>query len=157
MERKYYTNGVTPMATQTIPRDLGLDLRKLPDLTDSATRKRLSPAAIEAVLKISEKWGLKSDDAMLLLGGISNGRYYGLKKSRKGPLTQDELTRVSLLIGIFKALNILFSEKLANQWVSRPNSNPMFKNQPPLVFLIQGGMPGMLAVRRLLDGRRGGR
>ena len=91
------------MATQTIPRDLGLDLRKLPDLTDSATRKRLSPAAIEAVLKISEKWGLKSDDAMLLLGGISNGRYYGLKKSRKGPLTQDELTRVSLLIGIFKA------------------------------------------------------
>ena len=95
------------MATQTIPRDLGLDLRKLPDLTDSATRKRLSPAAIEAVLKISEKWVLKSDDAMLLLGGISNGRYYGLKKSRKGPLTQDELTRVSLLIGIFKALNIL--------------------------------------------------
>ena len=55
------------MATQTIPRDLGLDLRKLPDLTDSATRKRLSPAAIEAVLKISEKWGLKSDDAMSLL------------------------------------------------------------------------------------------
>ena len=93
----------------------------------------------------------------LLLGGISNGRYYGLKKSRKGPLTQDELTRVSLLIGIFKALNILFSEKLANQWVSRPNSNPMFKNQPPLVLLIQGGMPGMLAVRRLLDSRRGGR
>ena len=56
------------MATQTIPRDLGLDLRKLPDLTDSATRKRLSPAAIEAVLKISEKWGLKSDDAMLTAG-----------------------------------------------------------------------------------------
>jgi hypothetical protein len=28
------------VATQTIPRDLGLDLRKLPDLTDSATRKR---------------------------------------------------------------------------------------------------------------------
>lgn len=145
------------MATQTIPRDLGLDLRKLPDLTNSATRKRLSPAAIEAVLKISAKWGLKSDDSMLLLGGISNGRYYGLKKSRKGVLTQDELTRVSLLVGIFKALNILFSEKLANQWVARPNSNPMFKNQPPLAFLIQGGMPGMLAVRRLLDSRRGGR
>jgi uncharacterized protein (DUF2384 family) len=72
-------------------------------------------------------------------------------------LTQDELTRISLLIGIFKALNILFSERLANQWVSRPNSNPMFRNQPPLVFLIQGGMPGMLAVRRLLDSRRGGK
>ncbi len=145
------------MATQTIASDLGLDLRKLPDLTDPGTRKRLSPAAIEAVLKIADKWGLKSDDAMRLLGGISNGRYFELKKRRKGVLTQDELTRISLLIGIFKALNILFSERLANQWVSRPNGNPMFKNQPPLVFLIQGGMPGMLAVRRLLDSRRGGR
>lgn len=145
------------MATQTIASDLGLDLRKLPDLTDPSARKRLSPAAIEAILKIADKWALKSDDAMRLLGGISNGRYFELKKKRKGVLTQDELTRVSLLIGIFKALNILFSERLANQWVLRPNSNPMFKNQPPLLFLIQGGMPGMLAVRRLLDSRRGGR
>ena len=145
------------MATQPIASDLGLDLRKLPDLTDPSTRQRLSPAAIEAILKIADKWGLKSDDAMRLLGGISNGRYFELKKKRKGVLTQDELTRVSLLIGIFKALNILFSERLANQWVLRPNSNPMFKNQPPLLFLIQGGMPGMLAVRRLLDSRRGGR
>lgn len=145
------------MATQTVAHDLGLDLRKLPDLTDSATRKRLSPAAIEALLNIAEKWDLKSDNAMALLGGISNGRYYALKKTRRGLLTQDELTRVSLLIGIFKALNILFGEKLANQWVSRPNSNPMFRNQPPLLFLIQGGMPAMLAVRRLLDSRRGGR
>ena len=108
---------------------------------------------------VSDQCAITGDwiDAMLLLGGTSNGRYYGLKKSHKGPLTQDELTRISLLIGIFRALNMLFSEKLANQWVSRPNSNPMFKNQPPLVFLIQGGMPGMLAVRRLLDSRRGGR
>jgi uncharacterized protein (DUF2384 family) len=72
-------------------------------------------------------------------------------------LTQDELTRVSLLIGIFKALNILFSQKLANQWISRPNSNPMFHDAPPLLALTRAGVPGMLSVRRLLDSRRGGR
>jgi uncharacterized protein (DUF2384 family) len=92
---------------------------------------------------------------MALLGGISNGRYFELKKSRRGILTQDELTRISLLIGIFKALNILFSQKLAQQWISRPNSNPMFHNEPPLLVLTRGGMPGMLSVRRLLDSRRG--
>jgi len=145
------------VTTQTIAPDLGLDLRKLPALNDSGTREKLSPAAIEAVLKIAEKWDLRNADTMRLLGGISNGRYYALKKSHKSVLTQDELTRVSLLIGIFKALNILFSEKLANRWVSRSNSNPMFNNAPPLVLLIEGGMPGMLAVRRLLDSRRGGR
>jgi len=144
------------MATASIP-DLGLDLRKLPDLTDPATRKRLSPTALEAFFKIAENWDLKNEDTMALLGGVSNGRYYQLKRSHKGLLTQDELTRVSFLIGIFKALNILFSRKLASQWVSRPNSNPMFSDAPPLRVLIQGGVPGMMGVRRLLDSRRGGR
>jgi uncharacterized protein (DUF2384 family) len=144
------------MATVLIP-DLGLDLRKLPDLTDPATRKRLSPAAVEAFFKITEIWQLRNEDAMALLGGLSNGRYYQLKKSRKGVLTQDELTRVSFLIGIFKALNVLLNRKLANQWVTRPNSNLMFGNAPPLDLLMRGGLPGMLSVRRLLDSRRGGR
>jgi uncharacterized protein (DUF2384 family) len=145
------------MAIRTIAPDLGLEPKKLPDLTDPATREKLSRAAIQGVLKIAEKWNLKNEDAMALLGGISNGKYYELKKTQKGVLTQDELTRVSLLIGIFKALNILFQEKLANQWVSRRNSNPMFNNAPPLACMIETGIPGMIAVRRLLDSHLGGR
>ena len=115
----------------TTLRNLGSEFPKLPDLTDSATRKRLSVAAIEAFLDISDKWGLRSHDARLLLGGISSGRYYGLKKNRKGLLTQDELTRVSLLIGIFKALNTLFSEKLANQWVVAAEQQPDVQEPTP--------------------------
>jgi hypothetical protein len=136
--------------------DLGLDLKKVPDLADPAIRKRLTPSAIEAFFKIASAWELKNEDARVLLGNVSSGKYFDLKKSHKGALTQDELTRVSLLIGIFKSLNILFSQKLANQWVTRPNSNPLFNNAPPLL-LIRSGMPGMMSVRRLLDGRRGGR
>jgi uncharacterized protein (DUF2384 family) len=137
--------------------DLGLDLRKLPDLADPATRSRLSPSAITAFFAVVEKWQLRNEDAMSLLGGASNGRYFELKKNRKGLLSQDELTRISLLIGIFKALNILFNQRLANRWTSRPNSNPMFNDAPPLQFLTRAGVPGMLGVRRLLDSRRGGR
>jgi uncharacterized protein (DUF2384 family) len=143
------------MAAPAIP-GLGLDLRKVPDITRPDTRKRLSPAAIEAFFNIIDSWELHSDAGMALLGGISNGRYYALKRARRGILTQDELTRVSLLIGIYKALNILFSRKLANQWVSRPNSNPMFGDAPPLAALTRG-IPYMINVRRLLDSRRGGR
>ncbi len=136
--------------------DFGLDLKKVPDLADPATRKKLTPSAIEAFFKITEAWELKNDEARALLGSVSSGKYFDLKKSHKGALTQDEVTRVSLLIGIFKSLNILFNQKLANQWVTRPNSNPLFNNAPPLL-LIRSGMPGMMSVRRLLDGRRGGR
>ena len=141
---------------QALP-DLGLDLRKVPDLADAATRARLSGPAIKAFLAIADKWKLRNEDAMALLGGASHGRYYELKKSRRGLLSQDELTRISLLIGIFKALNILFGQSLANQWVLRPNSNAMFNNAPPLHLLVRGGVPGMIGVRRLLDSRRGGR
>jgi uncharacterized protein (DUF2384 family) len=145
------------MLAPVIAPDLGLDRRKMPDLTDAATRKRLSPAAIAVFFQIVEKWDVKNEEAMLLLGGISHGRYYALKKTGRGVLTQDELTRVSLLIGIFKALNILFQQRLANQWMSRPNSNPLFHDAPPLETIKNGGVPGMLEVRRLLDARRGGR
>lgn len=137
--------------------DLGLDLRKLPDLADAGTRARLSAPAITAFFSIVDKWQLRNEDAMALLGGASHGRYFELKKNRKGLLSQDELTRISLLIGIFKALNILFSQRLANQWTSRPNSNPIFNNAPPLQFITRGGVPAMIGVRRLLDSRRGGR
>jgi uncharacterized protein (DUF2384 family) len=137
--------------------DLGLDLRKIPDLADPATRARLSPAAIVAFFSIVDKWQLRNEDAMAMLGGISHGRYFELKRNRKGLLSQDELTRISLLIGIFKALNILFGHRLANQWTSRPNSNPMFNGAAPLQYLSRGGVPAMIGVRRLLDSRRGGR
>jgi uncharacterized protein (DUF2384 family) len=137
--------------------DLGLDLKKLPDLGDAGTRARLSPPALVAFCALAEKWDLRNEDAMALMGGISHGRYYELKKNRKGLLSQDELTRISLLIGIFKGLNILFSPKLANQWASRPNSNAMFNNVAPLQLLVRGGVPAMIGVRRLLDSRRGGR
>jgi len=137
--------------------DLGLDLRKVPDLADATTRNRLSAPAIAAFFAIADKWQLRNEDAMALLGGASHGRYFELKKNRKGLLSQDELTRISLLIGIFKALNILFSQRLANQWPLRSNSNPMFGDAPPLQFLTRAGVPGMIGVRRLLDARRGGR
>lgn len=104
--------------------ELGLERGKLFSLADPARRKRLSPAAIEAFFKIAEHWDLKGDTCMALLGGVSHGRYYELKKNRRGVLGQDELTRISLLMDIFKTLNLLFGTKLANQWVSRPTTIP---------------------------------
>jgi len=137
------------MAQKTISPDL--DLKTQPNLADPAIRKKLSRAAIQGLLKITEEWNLKNAEAIALLGGISQTRYYKLKRTHQGVLTQDELTRVSLLVGVFRALHVLFHGKFANEWVSRRNSNPMFKNASPLSRMIEAGIPGILAVRRLLD------
>lgn len=71
-------------------------------------------------------------------------------------LDTDRLYRVSYLIGIFKALQILYSEKLADAWIQLPNRNRIFGGQAPLAYMMKGGLPAMQTVRRLLDARRGG-
>ncbi|MBV8437477.1 MAG: DUF2384 domain-containing protein [Silvibacterium sp.] len=125
------------------------------DLSDPATRRRLSPAAVKGFLAIMEKWSLRDPEARELLGGMSTGSFYALKKEPR-TLDQDRLTRISLIVGIFKALNILYSPKLADAWVKLPNSNPIFRGLTPVAYMIQRGQPGMLSVRQLLDARRGG-
>lgn len=128
----------------------------LPDLAARSERERLSPSAIKAFLNIMAVWKVRDEDARALLGGISNGPFYEMKKKPERTLDTDALTRVSYLVGIFKALNILYSEKLADAWVLRPNSNRIFRGESPLDFMIKGGLPAMQTVRRLLDARRGG-
>lgn len=144
-------------AALVLPNVVGYALDASPDLSNPQTRERLSPSAIKGFLRIMEKWGIKDPDARQLLGGLSSGSYYGLKKEPKHrTLDQDTLTRISLLVGIFKALNILYSPALADAWITLSNRNPMFKGMTPLGYMIQRGQPGMLHVRQLLDARRGG-
>ena len=71
-------------------------------------------------------------------------------------LDMDRLTRISCLVGIYKALHIVYGDKLADQWVSLPNTNALFAGRTPLQAMLAGGIPVMQTVRRLLDARRGG-
>ena len=126
------------------------------DLSSRAVQEKLSPVAIRAFFRLTSHWKLRDEDARGLMGGISNGSFYQLKRSTAKTLDQDKLTRVSLLVGIFKALNILHSTRLADAWVQLPNANPIFGGQTPLTYMLKGGVPSMLRVRQLLDARRGG-
>jgi hypothetical protein len=132
----------------------------LPDLSNADERKRLSPAALKALFKIARHWKVRDEDVRQLLGGISSGAYYLLKQDPRAaarPLDEDRLLRISYLIGIFKSLNILYSERLADEWMQLPNTNPIFAGRTPLEYILRGGTRAMEVVRRLLDARRGGR
>ena len=63
------------------------------------------------------RWKVRDEDARALLGGVTNGPFYEMKRNPDRVLDTDRLTRISLLIGIFKALHILHSEALADEWV----------------------------------------
>jgi len=137
--------------------DAGIAWEKPADLSSRDVQKRLGPSAVKAFLKIRDLWQLRDEDARQLLGGMSNGAFYNLKRKARGTLDQDRLTRISILTGIFKGLNILYGKKLADRWIQLPNENPMFRGETPLTYMSKGGLPAMLRVRQLLDSRRGGR
>ena len=132
------------------------EVAPLIDLSDRTERERLSSDAARAFFNIMADWKIRDDDARRLLGGISNGAYYALKKGGDRALDEDKLRRISYLIGIFKALNILYSEKLADRWMLLPNKNRIFGGITPHKYLMQGGLPAFATVRKLLDARRGG-
>ncbi|MBN8899796.1 MAG: DUF2384 domain-containing protein [Rhodospirillales bacterium 69-11] len=132
------------------------DPSPLVDLSRKAERERLSASAIKAFLALAQRWRLRDEDARALLGGMSNGAWYEMKKQPDRVLDADRLLRLSYLIGIFKALHILHGPELADTWVRLPNANRIFRGQAPLAYMIAGGIPAMQIVRRLLDARRGG-
>src|SRR5438876_893222 len=132
------------------------DPSPLVDLTARRERERLSPSALKTFFKIIGRWQVRDEDARALLGGVSNGPYYQMKKAPNRILDADTLLRVSYLVGIFKALHILHAEVLADEWVRLPNTNRLFRGQSPLAFMLAGGLPAMQTVRRLVDARRGG-
>jgi hypothetical protein len=127
-----------------------------PDLAARGERERLSAPALKAFFNIMTRWKVRDEDARALLGGVTNGPFYEMKRNPARMLDADRLTRVSYLIGIFKALHILHSRSLADEWVHLPNSNPLFGGQTPLAYMIRGGLPAMHTVRRLVDARRTG-
>lgn len=130
-------------------------LSPLIDLSDKGERQRLSPGAVRAFFNIMARWQIRDEDARALLGGISNGPFYALKKNPHRVLEVDRLTRISYLVGIFKALNVLYSEELADAWMQRPNRNPLFAGQSALHYVLKGGLPALHTLRQHLDARRG--
>ena len=118
-------------------------------------RARLSPVAIKAFLSLARAWGLSNAEAAALIG-VSASSFDRIKRGYRPTLSQDQLTRVSALVGVFKGLHLLFSDSTADDWVRRPNTGPLFDRKTPVEAMIEGGIPQMLDVRRYVDAVRGG-
>jgi len=128
----------------------------LVDLNARAERARLSSSALKGFFMLAAAWQLRDDDARELLGGLSSSAFYEWKKQPERVLEVDRITRISYLLGIYKALHILYGDKLADEWIHLPNTNAIFGGRTPLVTMLGGGLLAMQTVRRLLDARRGG-
>ena len=116
----------------------------------------LGGAAFRTFGRIAEAWGLSADEQRTLLGIPSTSTFYKWKKEPPARLAPDLLERFSYLFGIYKALQILLKEPLADQWLRRPNANPLFGGRAPLDRMLTGHVADLYVVRQYLDAERGG-
>ncbi|MGE0006065.1 MAG: antitoxin Xre-like helix-turn-helix domain-containing protein [Parvibaculaceae bacterium] len=124
--------------------------------SSEADRRRLTGAAVKAVLRLVEAWGGSNAEGAALLG-VSESTWDRMKGGKwDGVLSQDQLTRASALIGVFKGLRLLFADGMADRWPRLVNRGPIFDRMTPIQAMIEGGIPRMLETRQYIDALRGG-
>lgn len=130
-------------------------LTGLRDLTPQDAR-RLGAAGMRTVVAIADEWQLPVATRCILLGGIGPSTYHKWRQGDVGTPSRDQLERLSLILGIYKALRLLFSDDATGvRWLKAANADPDFGGQSPIDRLGRGSIEDLYAVRRYLDGWRG--
>ncbi len=141
---------------QTISPNAAPDTLAPDALRDPKVRESLSPAAVRLFLALAEMWRLTVDERRVLLGDISRPTYHNWRRGQLGPLSRDQLERISLLLGIHKGLKLVFADdETGRRWLTSANRDIPFGGRAPLARMLGGSIDDLYAVRRYLDAWRG--
>ena len=142
-------------STSSVP---SVELAPLVPLRDigASDARRLGAAGLRTFLAIADEWQLPVATRRVLLGGIGESTYHKWRAGDIGTPSRDQLERLSLLLGIYKALRLLFADDVTGaRWLKAVNTDPDFAGQSPLDRMRRGSIEDLFAVRRYLDGWRG--
>lgn len=116
--------------------------------------EKTAQVALSVFFNIMNAWQVKAKDQMVLLGKPAESTFYNWKKGKISGLSPDTLERISYIMGIYKALGILFaSREQADAWPQKPNA--AFNNETALAFMLKGSVMHLSDMRRYLDAQRG--
>jgi uncharacterized protein (DUF2384 family) len=126
--------------------------RALP--SEPAPRPVDDAAAKRAFFRIAEAWGVTDAEARILLGAPSRSTFYNYKRGEGGALSHDTIERISYVLGIYKALQLLFpNAQQADAWMRKPND--IFGGRSAVEHALGGRVVDLAFVRRTLDAVRG--
>jgi hypothetical protein len=113
-------------------------------------------AGLRAFTRIAELWHLSIAEQLALLGITSRSTYFKWRKEAQPKLPRDTLERLSYLLGIYKALQLLLPDtRAADEWIRRSNDAPLFGGQSALERMLSGNVADLYTVRQYLDAQRG--
>jgi hypothetical protein len=122
-----------------------------------ATPRDLAAPALRAFFGIAARWGLNATQQRRLLGYPPSSTFFKWKKEQGGNLPRDALERISYVLGIYKALQILLPDpERADRWITAANTAPLFGGTSALDRMLAGNVGDLYAVRQYLDAQRGG-
>jgi hypothetical protein len=125
--------------------------------TGGVTDAEMARAGLRAFFRIAALWDLSVAEQLTLLGSPGRSTYFKWKKDGVDALPHDVLERISYMLGIWKALQILLpDEAAADSWVRRPNDATPFGGRSALDRMLSGNVADLYEVRRYLDSQRGG-
>jgi len=118
----------------------------------------MAAAGLRAFFNIAKDWGLNTEAQMVLLGTPGRSTFFKWKSAPDtADLKRDTLERLSYILGIYKALQILLPDTAAaDAWVKKPNTAPLFGGRSALDRMLGGNVADLMVVRHYLDARRGG-
>ncbi|MEM6762421.1 MAG: antitoxin Xre-like helix-turn-helix domain-containing protein [Pseudomonadota bacterium] len=116
----------------------------------------MARVGIKAAARAADTWRLTAAQSADLVDVPQRTWARMRKGSWNGNLTRDQLLRLSAIAGLFKGLRLTFSDELADQWPTLPNTGPLFGGNRPVDVMIAGGLPSIMAVRLHIDAVRGG-
>jgi hypothetical protein len=120
------------------------------------TTREAGQALLRTYFNITEAWKLAPREAMTLLGLRSRSTFHVWKEGKSGALPRDTLERISYVLGIYKALQMLLpTGEAADAWIRRPNAAAIFGGRSALERLLSGNVSDLYEVRRYLDAQRG--
>jgi hypothetical protein len=116
-------------------------------------RSTLPANALKGFFQIMDAWGISAEDARIVLGSPAERTYFAWRKGEGVRVSEDTLRRIGYVAGIYKALQILYSNpQLADGWIKRPNA--AFAGQSPLERMRAGDVTDLAAVRNYVDAAR---
>ena len=123
----------------------------------SFDRRGLSGPALRTFFRIADLWSLSVEEQMTLLGLTARSTFFKWKKDPNPVLPKDTLERISYILGVYQALQILLpDEQAADEWVRRPNAALPFGGRSALDRMLSGQVADLFVVRQYLDAQRGG-
>jgi hypothetical protein len=118
--------------------------------------RRASGAALRSFERIADRWGLSTGQRQRVLGLPRSTYFKAARKPATARLSRDTLERISYILGIYGALQILLPRReAADAWIHNPNDNSLFKGHAPIETMLGGKVSDLFVVRRYLDGERG--